>query len=101
MNCESKLSKIKDIVSDEATGDLSIVVLHRGWVFVGELSDSKSGGLRLGNVRNVRKWDSGGFGRLTRGAKSSGAVLDAAQPMEFYADAMIFSAALPEGWDNA
>jgi hypothetical protein len=100
MNAETKIDQVKAIVNEtEATGDLNIVVLHRGWIFVGELSEAGDG-YRLDSCRNVRKWASGGFGGLSHGAKSSGATLDDAQPMEFPADAMIFCSELPEDWDN-
>jgi len=101
MRCAEKLEKIADIVSDErAAGNLSIVVLHRGWVFIGVLDCDDDGIYHLTNCENVRKWSSGGFGGLTRGGTTSGAVLDRCESISFDAAAMILCGRLPEGWHS-
>lgn len=100
MKCEDKLARISEIVDGNPKGDLSIVVLHRGWIFVGEFAQDENA-CCLTRCENVRKWTSGGFGGLTLGAKSSGAVLDKCEPMEFDTSAMILCVDVAEGWHNA
>jgi hypothetical protein len=102
MKCEEKIEKVRAILNDvPEVGDLSVVVLHRGWVFVGLLAGDTASGFTLSKCENVRSWSQGGFGGMTRGAKTSGAKLDKCQPLTFDAAAMIFTARLPEGWHNA
>jgi len=101
MNCEGKLKAIREIVSDEPVNeDLSVVVLHRGWIFIGELTQDGDS-YTLSKCQNVRSWQSNGFGGLTQGAKSSGASLDDCQPLVFAEEAMIFCSPLPSGWRDA
>jgi hypothetical protein len=102
MKCEEKLAKVREIIDgDCADGELSIVVLHRGWIFAGALTGDATEGYRLDKCMNVRSWANGGFGGLTMGAKSSGAKLDAARAIEFEADAAILIAPLARGWRDA
>jgi hypothetical protein len=78
---------------------MTIVVLHRGWIFVGDLDRQQPDGkYRLTNAKNVRTWDKGGFGGLTAGAVSSGARLDPCADVSFDGDAMIFCSHLAENW---
>jgi len=56
---------------------LSLLILHRGFIYVGEIVECHSDALSVKNAANVRKWERGGIGGLTIGAKSSGATLDA------------------------
>ncbi len=100
MKCEDKLRQIEKVLGGGEAGDLSVVVLHRGWIFVGELSVTSNGGFKLTSCRNVRKWSTGGFGGLTMGRKSSGATLDKCQPLTFSPDAAIFISELPKEWDD-
>ena len=102
MECSEKLEKIASIVSDDvAIGDLSIVVLPRGWIFVGALTHNDDGTYELTRCENVRRWSSGGFGGLTRGASSSGATLDKCESLSFDEQALILRGRLPRGWHNA
>ena len=49
----------------DVEGDRCIVVLDRGWIFVGNLSVDETNTCTLRNVHNIRKWSSGGFGGWT------------------------------------
>ena len=84
----------KDSISEP--GPLTMLVLHRGFIFVG-----KWDGKTLRGCQNVRKWSSGGFGGLTLGAKSSGATLDACCDMTPPNEAVLNVLPLHEGWENA
>ena len=89
----------KDLVPDAIkAGELTMLVLHRGFIFVGYW-DEESG--VLSGASNVRKWSSGGFGGLTLGAKSSGAVLDKCADMAPPAGSLLNVLPLSEGWIDA
>lgn len=79
-------------------GGRHIVVLDRGWIFVGDLILEKEDVYILSNAKNVRKWETGGFGGLTKSAKNSGAVLDESEPLKFHKSAMIFCVPVKSGW---
>ena len=83
-----------------SSGNRNICVLDRGWIFVGELSGDTANGYCLTNVKNVRKWQSGGFGLLSRGAKSAGATLDEAANLKFAASALLFHVPVDKEWEN-
>jgi hypothetical protein len=78
-----------------------IVVLDRGWIFVGNLKEINGGdSYELTEAANIRKWQTGGFGGLSRGAKSSQAVIDVCEPIIFSGKAMIFAVPISESWDT-
>ena len=93
------INTLTSLMANCQEGDRHIVVLDRGWIFVGDLT-IKDGVGTLTNCHNVRKWTGGGFGGLTKGAKSSSAVLDSCAPIRFSEDAPIFVVPVGEGWDN-
>jgi hypothetical protein len=86
----------ENLCSGEAKGR-HIVVLHRGWVFVGDLTKLDNGYL-LNNCGNIRKWTSGGFGGLTKSKADSGAVVDPCNAIKFKDDAMIFCVPVSGDW---
>ena len=79
----------------------AIVVIKSGWVFEGELLESEDGTCRLEDCSNIRKWQSGGFGGLTKSATTSGATLDPCEPVTFHLDQMILRVPTPDGWADA
>ncbi|MCP3882373.1 MAG: hypothetical protein GY701_28860 [Sulfitobacter sp.] len=81
-------------------GARHIVVLDRGWIFVGDLSRDEDGNYRLTNAANIRKWSSGGFGGLTRDPKGSGAVLDPSEDLRFDATAPLFTVPVEDSWNE-
>jgi len=82
-------------------GDRAIVVLDRGWVFVGSLTYDETTGLyTLTDAQNVRSWSIGGFGMLSLSAKQAKATLDSAAPIVFHANALLFRVAVDEDWDG-
>ncbi len=84
--------------SSQPTGSRHVVVLHRGWIFVGNISE-EDGQVTLTGVRNVRKWASGGFGGMIRDPKGSGAETDACGDLGYRADtAEIMRLPVAETW---
>lgn len=86
--------------SQPKPGPLTLVVLPRGFIYVGKL-DKSGDWWTLRNASNVRKWSSGGFGGLTLGAKSSGAALDKCSDLAFAEEAVVSIHPLAEGWADA
>ena len=86
---------------DDSQARWSIVVLDRGWIFVGELSyDDKGHGI-LRNAANIRRWGTTkGLPELQNGPTSE-TVLDAcSMPIRFTSSILVLDAS-KEGWSNA
>lgn len=94
---EKAMETIKDHMCTGETKGRCLVVLHRGWIFVGSLMKLDDGYM-LTNCKNVRSWAGNGFGGLTKSANS--AKLDPCQPIKFKDSAMIFYSPITEEWGN-
>ena len=101
MNPKEALKTLADAIEAIPRGSRHIVVLDRGWIFVGNLeADSPAAeNYTLTNVLNVRTWKQGGFGALSLSAKEAGAVLDKSAPLKFHRSAVIFMVPVGEAWD--
>lgn len=75
-----------------------IVVLDRGWIFVGKLTRVDDDGYLLTECSNIRKWSTGGFGGLTKSSATSGAVQDSCSPIKFRDKSMLFYVPVSEEW---
>lgn len=94
-----KIDEVEYVRADSVqtpTGDYYIVVLDRGWIFHGRLTENECGGWRLDDAVNVRKWTSGGYGGLSRSAIESCATLDECDPVVF--DECIFMTPTGDKW---
>ncbi|MCP4539849.1 MAG: hypothetical protein GY832_22140 [Chloroflexi bacterium] len=78
-------------------GDRHIVVLDRGWIFVGNLSLTEDV-YTLTNAVNIRKWEKGGFGALSKSREAAGATLDSCEPIRFAKGAPLFVVPIQEDW---
>jgi hypothetical protein len=85
---------------EKVMGDKRIVVLDRGWIFAGNLSKDDGDIFTLTDAVNIRKWEKGGFGAVSLGAKSAGCTLDKCASLRFHSNAMIFNCPISEGWKN-
>lgn len=56
-------------------GGREVVVLDKGFIFVGNAEEAE-GGLWIRNASNVRRWEKGGFGGMVRDPKAAGVTLD-------------------------
>ena len=84
----------------EKPGELALVVLPHGFIFVGTVErDGQT--VKVSSCVNVRSWKRGGLGGLTKGAASSGAVLDPCATVEVAESAVVFICALAKGWIDA
>jgi len=98
MNPKEALKTLADAIEAIPRGSRHIVVLDRGWIFVGNLS-TEGENYTLTNVLNVRTWKQGGFGALSLSAKEAEAVLDKSAPLKFHRSAVIFTVPVGEAWD--
>ena len=95
------LDVLKSATENCVTGTDAIVVLDRGWIFQGSLSyEPETDVYTLVDCVNIRKWESGGFGMLTKSPKKASAVLDNSEPIKFKSNALIMSVPVKEGWKN-
>jgi hypothetical protein len=79
----------------------SIVVLDRGWVFVGKLSCDESGGGILTDAANIRKWGTTrGLPELQAGPTSSTQLDKCSMPVRF-SSCILTLDANEDGWSNA
>ncbi len=92
------METIKKFAANCKEGDRHIVVLDRGWIFIGDLSQDEKGVYTLSNAHNIRKWSKEGFGGLTLGMKNSGATIDKCAAMRF--KDMIFAVPVSKDWEN-
>jgi hypothetical protein len=81
----------------EINGDRHILVLDNGFIFVGNVYES-DGWIHVSRAHNIRRWEKGGFGGMTLGAKSSGAVLDETAPFKVPSRVEIFRVPISESW---
>ena len=92
---------VRDLVCDTPQGDRRIVVLDKGFIFIGNLSPmSDSNTYTLTHCQNVRKWGRNGFGGLCRGASFAQATLDDAKPIKFHRSAMVLTVPISDEWEN-
>lgn len=100
MNKEKLAEKILEAISQEVpTGQRHLVVLDRGWIFAGDVSNENEV-LVIRNALNVRKWQQGGFGALSLGAKRAGAILDKSEDIYVSQSAVLFMVPIPDSWEN-
>jgi len=76
-----------------------ICVLDRGFIFAGNLTVDKSGLHTLTDCVNVRRWEKGGFGGMTKSPKACKAVLDPSEDISFRHPIMVVP--VSEGWKDA
>lgn len=99
MTTPDELRKLADEL-EKTKGDRHLVVLDRGWIFVGNLIKNEGEPYILTNAKNVRKWEIGGFGALSQSAKKAKAVLDNCADIYFSESAKIFCVPISENWDE-
>lgn len=85
--------------SAKITGDRHVVVLDRGWVFVGCLIVNGDE-YTLRNAINIRNWKSVGFGGMIKDPKAARAVFDDTGHGTIKFKSPIFVVPVAEGWGN-
>jgi len=92
------LKAIANGMASTVTGNRHIVVLDRGWIFVGDLTEGDGGVCTLSRCKNIHRWTGGGFGGLTLSPKSVSAVMVDSGDVTF--KQCIFMVPVPEDWDD-
>ena len=95
MKTEEAFEVLKDAICP--TGNRHIVVLDKGFIFVGDLS-KEGDTYTLCNCGNIRKWGKGGFGGLTRSRSDSEAIVDDCATIKFTDKSLIFIVPVKENW---
>ena len=83
-----------------STGNRHLVVLDRGWIFVGNLTKAPNGGYCLTHAQNVRSWGKNGFGGLTKDPKAAEVKVDDCSGLMFDESAVIFTVPVPDDWNE-
>ena len=78
-------------------GDRYIVVLDRGWICVGNLTEEE-GVCRLSNCKNLRCWMRNGFGGATLDPKAAEVELDDCADVIYQRSAEVFRVPISEAW---
>ena len=92
------LETIQDHLCHSETKGKHIVVLDRGWIFVGNLTKLEDDGYMLTECQNIRKWSTGGFGGLTKSKVASGATCDDCKPIKFHSQSVVFYSPVSGDW---
>ena len=80
-------------------GKRAVVVVDRGWIFAGDISDSPDGGKRLTRAVHVFSWQSGGFTAVVNDPKAAGADLrKMSNPVDVPNDSIIFTVPVNDSW---
>ena len=76
-----------------------VVVVDRGWIFAGDLSQTCDGYYRLENAVHVFKWESIGFSKvITEWNTAKVDLRKVSEPVEVPVDAVVFRIPVPIGW---
>lgn len=96
---EVEINGVKYIRSDVLpTGNRHVVVVDRGWIFAGDLTE-KDGRIRLSRAVHVQGWDSVGFDGMIKEPKSPKVRLRKLDNIvDFPADAELFRVPVSETW---
>lgn len=84
-------------VSSIPTGSRAVVIVDRGWIFAGDVTE-KDGRLRLSRALHVLRWESVGFAGMVADPKSAKAVLKPCADVDMPADAEIFRCPVDSKW---
>ena len=88
----------EDSVQIAPTGPRAVVVVDRGWIFAGDVTE-KDGKILLSRAVNVRCWSSLGFEGMLANPKSDKVTLKKMPfPVEIPEGSEIFRVPVPEDW---
>jgi len=85
-------------VPESPNGDRAIVVVDRGWIFAGDVTE-KEGRIYLYRAVHVFSWQSGGFALLVSDPKKAGADLrPLSSPVDIPEGAEVFRVPVAQNW---
>ena len=84
------------------TGNREVVVIDRGWIFAGDVSEDKStGDLIIANAIHVFRWESIGFTGVLENPKDSKVTLKTCPyPVKVPSGSVIFTVPVSSDWAN-
>ena len=97
-NMKDALKVIEENCCLEPDGNRVIAVLDKGWIFVGYLSEIENGRLKLENVYNLRKWQTGGFGMVCTNPAEATVTLDKSGDLRFRQESVVFTVPISADW---
>ena len=86
-------------IDGRIAGPRHIIVVDNGWIFVGNLTENERGDIVITKARNVRSFESVGFGGLTKDPKSANVKLDPVADLIIRKDREVFRVPVPEDWN--
>lgn len=103
MNEQEAVDTIQKLVNmtQQLPNAWSIVVLERGWIFVGKLAYDENGQGVLTQAANIRKWGTTqGLPELQKGPTEDTVLDPCTMPVRFTSSILILDA-LESGWSHA
>jgi hypothetical protein len=99
MSNEIELNGVKYApVQPAPSGTRAVVVVDRGWVFAGDVSES-DGKVTLERAINVRNWSSIAFNGMVKNPTSDKVTLDHMEnPVEIPVGAILFRVPVKDSW---
>lgn len=96
--CETIQINGETYVKQTSNGKRAVVVVDRGWIFAGDVTEA-DGRIRLTRAVWVFRWESIGFDAVIRDPKNPKVHLRAmAQPVDLPSDAEIFRIPVGDQW---
>ncbi len=86
-----------DAVAQKTTGNRAVVVVDRGWVFAGDVTE-ENGRIKLSRALHVFSWQSVGFSGMVDNPKKAKADLRPVADVDIPKDAEVFRVGVGESW---
>jgi hypothetical protein len=79
------------------TGKRAIVVVDRGWIFAGDVTE-ENGRIRISRAVHVFRWESIGFSGMIDSPKSNKVTLKPIADVDMPSNAEVFRVPVPDDW---
>lgn len=86
-----------DSVKAAPTGTRAVVVVDRGWIFAGDVTE-ENGRIKLSRALHVFRWESIGFNGMIDSPKSSKVTLKPIADVDIPAGAEVFRVPVADDW---
>ena len=83
--------------SSTTTGNRAVVVVDRGWIFAGDITE-ENGRIKLARALIIFRWSSIGFSKMIETPKSEKVDLRPCSDVDIPADAEIFRVPVSDDW---
>lgn len=87
----------KDTIKTAPTGNRAVVVVDRGWIFAGDVTE-ENGRIKLSRALHVFRWESIGFNGMIEAPKSSKVTLKPISDVDIPAGAEVFRVPVETNW---